>query len=257
MSYKHYFHAAMLATHLDRVHAAITTKGGLLRTFNSSVRKLRTLCATPLGVGNSKTACLSTYRKVGLNCPTTCPYLNNGCYAEGGRVDLVQKRCQGDPIQDAITAVSCIYVAGLYDEPFRFNVSGDLYHNGRLDRLFMRLVAHGIRLCEAVLQWRMPRGWTYTHASQPTDLAYIRSWSEQTGIAVRISDYVGEGGAMVYPLARIADLRQRGLTAIACPAQTGKVASCRTCKVCWSGVGTVIFDPHGNRKKQVEAIALS
>lgn len=70
-----------------------------------------------------------TYRPVGPTCPSSCPLLGNGCYAQRGRVALFQRRA-GSATAELGHLDGCARV--------RWEVSGDALWRGRLDRAYHR-----------------------------------------------------------------------------------------------------------------------
>lgn len=97
----------------------------------------------------------TTYRPVGITCPSSCPLLGNGCYAQRGRVGIQAKRSANDN-HDLLRLAGNTLVRHL--------VSGDWLRTlktGRkvLDKAFIRSVI--------ALHKKAPwlTGWGYTHAA--------------------------------------------------------------------------------------------
>ena len=96
----------------------------------------------------------TTYRPVGITCPNSCPLLNNGCYAQRGRVGIHEKA-------SASNNHDLIRLGG--NTLVRHLVSGDWLRplkSGRkaLDRALVRSVIALHKKCP----WLV--GWGYTHA---------------------------------------------------------------------------------------------
>lgn len=119
-------------------------------------------------VANGKNAKLgpgvgTTYRQVGPTCPSNCPLLNGGCYAQRGYVAIHAARADDDHS-------SLMRLAG--NTLCRHLVSGDwlkTLKSGKktLDKAFVQAVIKLHRLCP----WLT--GWGYTHAATEWNKAGI------------------------------------------------------------------------------------
>jgi hypothetical protein len=112
--------------------------------------------------GNSKLGpCVaSTSRLVGITCPPDCLLLNNGCYAQRGRVAMAQGNIRRKTASDPLNKASGVPL-------IRHLVAGD----------WLRPTADGSRrivdrpFVRSVLDWhrapsqRFTQGWGYSHAA--------------------------------------------------------------------------------------------
>ena len=208
---------------------------------------------------------LSANKKIGMaaatyasqaSCPTTCPFYNNGCYAESGptgihtralnrstdtALEVAQKEAAAiraaaaDPIQPSI--------------PLRLHVVGDC-----------ATAAAAEIVAAAAAEYIKRKGpvWTYTHAWREVPR---ESWGAVSVLAsCETADDVAAARARGYAAAivRNQDRTERGggLTYVPCPQQNSGV-TCTDCRMCFRDesllqVGTVIvFKPHGIRKSTV------
>lgn len=204
----------------------------------------------PFGDANSKTGAPGTYRPVGKSCPT-CPYSpttgNGSCYASGGKVAMQAQRATTDLASSIYSAAAVMVHARRSGTVARLHVSGDFgesvvdldYVDGLID------AAHAVNDASG-----MPRGtvvaWSYTHHVDGDWRARLAA----AGIAVRLSDKVGEWGAVVVPFSDVVQLRATGTRIAKCPAQLRDV-KCIDCRLCWERPEvTIAFDPHGARARK-------
>lgn len=202
-------------------------------------------CA-PVGAGNSKTGTPGTYRPVGPSCPS-CP-LEAGCYARFGPVGLHQGRAPIDPLASATAATIAMIAALRSRTAARLHVSGDFYEHGKLCAEYIDLLVECASRVRRRFDFRGIIAWSYTHVD-PDEFEPSRLQLAEVGIEVLYSGLHGPGGALVWPHARIGELRAElpNLTTLACPAQT-RSASCRDCGLCWQAWNRdlcIVFDPHG------------
>lgn len=217
-----------------------------------------------LSTGNSKVGkgVLST-RTERASCPSTCPYLGSGCYAETGRLGPVWRGMKGAlPWHRFVHRIASLprHVA------WRHNDAGDLPHRaGRIDRqsLYPLLDASKGTL-----------GWTYTHhrvlgsdATAIRNRNTIRRCNRTMGLCVSLSahglaqadTYADLGiGPVVATVRRGTPSKGRtpaGRRYIVCPHQTGKVATCAECLICADPSRQVVvaFLAHGQGARKVEA----
>ena len=73
----------------------------------------------------------ATYRVVGKSCPQNCQFLNKKCYAQRGLVRFNQFRAKKR--NDSLDQLAKSDV-GLV----RWNVSGDIFKNNRLDKPYLK-----------------------------------------------------------------------------------------------------------------------
>ena len=100
----------------------------------------------------------ATYRKVGATCPSDCPLLNAGCYAQRGHTVFVERRA--GKINDSLEKANGVGF-------IRHLVSGDWMKETTDGR---KVVDRG--LLRRVIAWHKKRkqrftiGWGYTHAAK-------------------------------------------------------------------------------------------
>jgi hypothetical protein len=190
-----------------------------------------------LGVG-------TTYRPVGLTCPSDCPLLNGGCYAQRGHVAIQQSRSKNDD-HDLMTLGGNTLVRHL--------VSGDwmkTLKDGRkwLDKAFIRSVI--------ALHVKCPwlTGWGYTHAADKFRKAGINPSDLPSNLHILAScDTVSqkqEHNAAGWRTARvIQELADRTKDEFVCPVDAQKRAgipqerrtTCAQCKACFNTSKNIAF----------------
>jgi hypothetical protein len=227
--------------------------------FRAYLRE-RGLVSVPFGDGDQKTASPGTYRPVGATCPRTCPYLGNGCYAEGGNVALHQRVASADRRAALVGAAVVMVWAARTDRTARLHVSGDMMGpDGKVDHTYVHGLTDIARTVRELRGGDRPVAWTYTHATSGPWVELLR----EAGVAVRLSDRGGEWGAVVVADREGARLRrgtrdargrfQRPERTAVCPAQLGDT-DCASCKLCWSRPDvTIAFLAHGNGARKVRA----
>lgn len=203
---------------------------------------------------NSKIGRASATYAAQATCPTTCPLLNNGCYAEDGYVAFTTKRLAGNVRQETPEELAQAE-ADAVDQlpgtrPLRLHVVGDCTTDA------------GARiLAAAAARYTAKHGqvvWTYTHAWRQIKR---KSWG---GIKVRAS---------VESVSEAAEAKRRGypvmlvvaehLGAWAYPTEAGKTipcvnqtrgATCTDCKLCWTSDETIAIAAHGRAVKKVRGV---
>lgn len=116
--------------------------------------------------GNDKlgTGCVVVSRLVGDTCPSTCAFLNNGCYAEA--TEKQYKNVRPASAQNTITEVgrirSMIIDAIKRGKSIRWHERGDWFLNGELDENYVNNVEVA---CASVIAsgYTLPDMWFYTH----------------------------------------------------------------------------------------------
>ena len=233
--------------------AAKSQRGGWLKRPGPALKAAASAFGTsvPVGDGDGKTASPGTYRPVGGTCPSTCPFLGNGCYAEGGNVAMHQRRAAAERNAALIGAAVAFVWARVTERVARLHVSGDVGQTW--DREYLR----GLRdlAIEVNTQSGALRGtpvaWSYTHHKMDrARLAALRTLAS-VGVHVRRSDHLGHNGVVVMPFAEVpAVRRETGVRLAKCPAQL-RSTNCADCTLCWTRPDlTVVFDPHGQANKK-------
>lgn len=116
--------------------------------------------------GNDKLGkgCLVVSRPVGDTCPSSCAFLNNGCYAEA--TENQYKNAREAAFSNVITEVarirSMIIDAIKRNKSIRWHERGDWFLNGKLDETYINNVEVA---CASVIRsgYTLPNMWFYTH----------------------------------------------------------------------------------------------
>ena len=176
---------------------------------------------------------------------------------EGMRMEEAERSALEVDVDAALRSASVAIVwAVATDRVARLQVSGDM---GRTVMEALEYVDGLIAIGEQLRAHYGPDtdcAWTYTALPIARGLDYVRRL-KQVGIHVRLSGHNGHNGAIVYPHATIehlpapANYRDYMAKPLACPAQRTKNAiDCQTCTACWTRPNrTIVFDPHGPRKR--------
>jgi len=190
------------------------------------------------------------------SCPTSCPFLGAGCYAENGFVGgFLTKRLNAygetDPIAIAAAEVEKIdRLSG--DRPLRLHVVGD------------SPTIEGTRMLAAAAERYTARGgqkvWTYTHAWRAVpreawgEISVLASCESLVDVArARMRGYAAALTVEAHSTGRRATMIGPGhhVDVLACPEQTRGVA-CSDCRLCMDdrrlfNAGLVIaFALHGS-----------
>lgn len=214
---------------------------------------------------NTKTGPLPVSTTSKDSCPSTCPFMGNGCYAEVGKLAIhwrqVSQGERGMSWDDFCDAIEKLPENQLW----RHNQAGDLPgKKNRINRTMLR------QLVEAQLG---KRGWTYTHydvtSNTTVALHNVEAVKEANagGFAVNVSCETPEqvdiaisrGLPAVIALPRNAPHRSKtpgGAPIVVCPAQTQEYMTCAVCKLCAKSERKVVvgFLAHGIRVGAAEAV---
>lgn len=231
-------------------------RGGLERMLSTGRRLARRLDlpCNPLGASTSKLGLAGTYRPVGATCPSSCPLLDQGCYAQQGQVGMQQRRASEELLASLTSAAIVMTCSARYKQVARLHVSGDFYTpSGVLDYPYLcGLINLSTWLEQALARASStPLAYTYTHGQ---DLGVWTLMLRQAGIVVRHSGMPGHGGCIVEPFETLPALRNAypELTFARCRAQLDEITQCRDCKLCWEREElTIVFAPHGSQKRKV------
>lgn len=198
-------------------------------------------------LGNSKTA-IPTTRSARSTCPTSCPLMGAGCYAENFPMAMEWDKLtvRGLSYADLLDEISRLKRGTLW----RHNDAGDLIGSGNRINL-TALVA----LVDAN---RGRRGFTYTHWDWWKNRNEIR-WANLHGFTINVSTESHADAKAAYieglPVALVADqvgaVEDRdGIRYVVCPAQT-KGWTCKDCGLCAVADReyVIVFRPHGTKKK--------
>jgi len=225
-------------------------QSGLERKLKASI----TVC-NPVGFGNSKLGIASTYRPIGKTCPTTCPWFDNGCYGQGGKCNMHQRRSQDCPKASTTAFVIGALVSAYHTQaPVRLHVTGDIYSNGKIDTVYVESLIQACndlrQYCQVPLPTVLAYGYT---AGVENELESVVASLHAVGIRIRYSNRLDANSTYVYPHSEIDELRKQTTTPLVpCLVQVGKRETCATCKVCWqASKACVVFDPHGIKAKSM------
>lgn len=191
---------------------------------------------SPVGDANKKTNSPGTYRRVGKTCPTSCEFLESGCYAKAGRVALSHNRDQGDR-EAAVRSFMVGAVSALRrNKLVRVHVSGDFGSNNKVDHEYVHSISEAAEELKRLAH--VPYvAWGYTHFSPGPWVELLR----ESGVALRLSGREGMWGATVRSSRK---LRKAG--EFICPAQLSEHMNCNNCRLCWERPDlTVAFLPEG------------
>ena len=211
---------------------------------------------------NSKTGPIPVTTTSKDSCPSTCPLIGAGCYAELGHVNMHwTKVSNGD--KRALTEENFLLgIKGLPRGTFwRHNQAGDLPSNkGTIDNVF---------LSKLVTANKQKNGFTYTH-NLPTakNIAYIDS-ANKKGFTINLSANNKKQAIEYYkttgqPVVTILELGAPnievvdGVKIVACPAEKSDKIQCSNCKLCAVADRDYIigFRVHGSRKDKANIIAV-
>lgn len=196
------------------------------------------------------------------SCPLSCPFFNNGCYAENGPEGLIARRLNANSVTDNIE-IARIESQGILllsgKKHLRLHVVGDSITEEGTEFLS--------KAANVYMSRHNKKVWTYTHGKTTRavwgNISVLRSVETMEG--VKEAHTAGFASAMVCDIPRdehgkiigksipLGD----GFIGIPCPHQTGKTSSCNNCGLCMndkhlhSQKKVVLFDPHGMSAKKV------
>ena len=200
-----------------------------------------------------------------LNCPPTCPYNGNGCYADGGPLAIHwRKVTEGE--------------RGLSWDEFLRKVeafpNGQLWrHNQAGDLLDINTQAGINQLAELAVSSRHAKGFTYTHhpikglaAAEAIrfakDYKFTVNMSCETEAQADYHISKGRFAVLTVPQSENRKLyvTDGGNRVMLCPQQTNPTVTCATCQLCYKRdpKQIIAFRLHGTGvKKATSALANS
>lgn len=212
---------------------------------------------------NAKTGPIPVSTSSKATCPSTCPFMGNGCYAASGPLAIhwaaVTRGDRGTPLGDFLAAIRSLPAGQLW----RHNQAGDCPSTaGRISRRFIRAI---------VAANRGRRGFTYTHhdIKKGENLSLIR-YANRNGFRINVSteseaaadDAIASGLPAVLAVPstepRNSWRTAAGNAVMVCPAQRSDTRTCADCQLCHSRGKRVIiaFKAHGTgRRRADQAIA--
>jgi hypothetical protein len=208
-----------------------------------------------VGTKGTSSPWFATYRAVGWTCPSTCPLLGSGCYAQSGPTALQQRERYGANDGKAFKA----WILGLpQGAVVRLHVAGDvMVPNGpngsqTVDVAYLEGLLEGARSRPDVMVYG------YTHAWHLIDREAF-AWPSNLILNASVDDpndldrarALGWDTTTVVP-SNTAWRRQGNV--VVCPNQTVGI-SCAECKLCLKPNRslTVAFKAHGQSKRKVDA----
>lgn len=207
--------------------------------------------------GNRKVGAASVTMTSQVTCPSSCPFLHSGCYAESGLQGIHTaklNKARGTALQAAREEAIAIGTLSA-TRPLRLHVVGDCVGDTAARIVSRAAIAYKVRHGQPV--------WTYTHAWAVTERSAWGTVSvlasvETTEHADR-AERLGYASALTVP-SLPADgkaWREHGRTFIPCPEQTGRAKDCTSCRLCFSDSAlrlrsaTIVFGAHGAGARKV------
>ena len=212
---------------------------------------------------NAKVGKMAVTTTTAKTCPTSCPFKDNGCYADSGPLKLHwDKVTEGERGDDWST-----FLDKIKDLPagskWRHNQAGDLPGDTKdLD---------STKCVELAKANEGKRGFTYTHYDVLNNFqnAITVNMMNHLGFTVNVSannlDHADQLCDLdIAPVATVLPIEQttntvtpKGRKVVVCPATYKDDVSCASCMLCekWDRNVVVGFPAHGTSKKKAAAIA--
>jgi hypothetical protein len=203
----------------------------------------------------------ATYRSVGYTCSSSCGALGNGCYAETGRVSLVQRNRETNEIDRHSDNDGARYRDWFRKLPdgstVRLHVSGDVNlpggpdGNNALDLDYLRAIVETARERPTV------RVFGYTHSWRLIDRT---EWDFPRNLVINAScdtaedirDALELGWSIATIVSSETNWKRNGNTVI-CPNQTVGL-TCSECNLCTRERNLIVaFRAHGNGSRKLNA----
>ena len=198
-----------------------------------------------------------------LNCPQTCPYLNNGCYADSGPLALHWRKVtegeRGLTWHEFLSKVEALPEGQLW----RHNQAGDLLDFNKQDGIN--------QLAELAVAARKTKGWTYTHhrirgLAAAEAIRYAKDFNFTVNMSceteAEVDYHISKGRLAVLTVPQSENrklyLTNGGNRVMLCPQQTNPTVTCATCKLCYERKPNqvIAFRLHGTGiKKATSALA--
>lgn len=209
---------------------------------------------------NKKTGSMAVSTSSKATCSPSCPFLNNGCYAQSGPLNLHWLKVTSGERGDSFPTFLDKLKALPEGSAFRHNQAGDLPHDaGRISQTFIE------KTTESVAHLR---AYTYTHHKPEigNNLQLLR-YANRNGLTINVSceterqadnAIANELPAVVVVSSgekRTTWRTESGNTVLVCPAQRNDSTTCADCMLCHKRGKKVIiaFLAHGTSKKKAEA----
>jgi hypothetical protein len=210
---------------------------------------------------NAKTGPIAVSTSSRATCSPTCPFFENGCYAESGPL-LLHWRHVTNGVRGVSFKAFCQQLTKLESgRLFRHNQAGDLPHTaGKISRAFVKSIVSSVKHLKA---------FTYTHhdISKGENLSLLR-YANKHGFTVNLSteseDAADSAIQAGLPAVMVADSEESrttwhtkgGNVVLVCPAQRSEDRTCADCKLCHKRGKKVIiaFLAHGTSKKKANNV---
>lgn len=214
--------------------------------------------------GNRKTGCMPVSTSPAQTCPTSCPFRNKGCYAQGGPISLhwAKVSCgkRGSEWPDFTNQIKQLPNNTIW----RHNSAGDL--RGSKNRI------NTTALMELVEANKGKSGYTYTHYSM-LNTAQAKHNRQAVKAANKNGFTVNMSAESLEQVDKLLDLNigpvvitmplnakntttKKGRKVVICPAQVNDKMTCSKCKLCAKSDRKVVvgFKSHGAKSKQVSKL---
>ena len=211
---------------------------------------------------NKKTGPIPVTTTSEKSCPSTCPFIDNGCYAKAGPLALHWRKVssgeRGVDLSGFVSEIKKLPKGTLW----RHNQAGDLPHSHEyIDTDSVMSIVNANK---------GKRGFTYTHhdMNKPHN-AKIVKMANDSGFTVNVSGNNAKHAAKLFkehklptvtvlPITAPNDQIVDGVRVVACPAEKSDKVSCATCAMCQKRDRDYIigFRAHGTSKKKANIIAV-
>lgn len=210
---------------------------------------------------NAKTGPMPVSTTSSDTCPTACPFIDSGCYAEAGPLAILWRKLDADKVginfDEFVAKIAALPTGTIW----RHNQAGDLPGSGN--------TIDAAALARIVAANKGRRGFTYTH--KPTTRANVAAVkaANSDGFTINLSannlthaDVLADAGAgpvvVVLPADQTANtVTPAGRVVVVCPATQSDTVTCLSCQLCQrvSRKTIVGFPAHGAAKRRASAIA--
>lgn len=212
---------------------------------------------------NVKTGPIAVSTSSRATCSPSCPFFENGCYAESGPL-LLHWRKVTEGVRGVTFRAFCDALQRLESgRLFRHNQAGDLPHKmGRISRTFIKSMVASVQHLKA---------FTYTHhdVKLGENLSLLR-FANRNGFTINVSteseaaadDAISAG----LPAVMVANSDEKrttwhtpaGNTVLVCPAQRSDTTTCADCKLCHHRGRRVViaFLAHGTSKRKANNVVM-
>ncbi len=210
---------------------------------------------------NAKTGPIPVSTSSGKTCPSTCPLLNNGCYAQNGPLNWhwgkVTAGIRGLGWKQFLKAIASLPAGQVW----RHNQAGDL------PGIHTKIDA--VKLAQLVDANKGKRGFTFTHKPVIGNASNAKAVKQANakGFTVNLSaNSMTEADALlalkIAPVVVVVDQNAprvsytpAGNKVVVCPAQQRDDVTCASCKLCSVQQRAVIgFRAHGTSKNKVSKL---